>query len=210
MTDYSPEGVELRKDLDRTTVAQLAKLEPENDRDRIAADLLSERLRSSLALEDAGESLRSMRNIGSPWQAIRTVFDVMPRGAEADWETIASRLELVPYGLATLRSALEETTKRGLSPARRQVLACAEQGDTWAGRRQHRPYFGDLADGYKGDDPALRTRLETAAGAATEAYGAASQWLRNELAPLSSAHDAVGRDRYALADRAVARYHRRP
>jgi uncharacterized protein (DUF885 family) len=199
MTDYSPEGVELRKDLDRTTVAQLAKLEPESDRDRIAADLLSERLSSSLALEDAGEPLRAIRNIGSPFQAIRTVFDVMPRSTEADWETIVARLELVPYGLGTLRAALEETTRRGLPPARRQVLACAEQGDTWAGLRQHRPYFRDLTDDYKGDDPVLRTRLETAAAAATAAYGAASEWLRNELAPLSSDHDAVGRDRYALA-----------
>ena len=199
MTDYSPDGIAARTELDRTTLARVAELQPENARDRIAADLLSERIRSSIALDDSGETMRTLRIIGSPFQAVRNVFDVMPRNSERDWETIAARLELVPSGLDGVKASLSETTSRGRPPARRQVLACAEQGATWAGLRQHAPYFASLVANYPGDDEALRSRLETAADAATKAYGSLGEWLRDELAAASSPCDAVGRDRYALA-----------
>jgi uncharacterized protein (DUF885 family) len=199
MTDYSPEGVLSRTELDRRTLAQLDELSPENERDRIAADLLAERLGSSIALAEAGETMRTLRVLGSPFQAVRGVFDVMPRNTEPDWETIATRLELVPSGLDSVKASLSETTWRGLPPPRRQVQACAEQGATWAGQRQHQPYFSLLVANYRGDDDALKGRLEAAAEAATRAYGTLSAWLRDELAPLASPRDAVGRDRYALA-----------
>ena len=210
MTDYSPEGIAARAELDRTTLAQLGELQPENDRDRIAADLLSERLRSSIALDESGETMRTLRIIGSPFQAVRNVFDVMPRNTEDDWQTIASRLELVPSGLDGLKVSLAETTSRGLPPARRQVLACAEQGATWVGLRQHTAYFANLVANYAGNDEALKTRLEGAADAATEAYGSLSAWLRDELAPRASTRDAVGRDRYAAGRRSDPWGHRRP
>jgi uncharacterized protein (DUF885 family) len=199
MTDYSPEGVAARTELDRTTLTHLSELRPENDRDRIAADLLSERLRSSIALDESGETMRTLRIIGSPFQAVRNVFDVMPRSTEHDWQTIAARLELVPSGLDGVKASLAETTRRGLPPARRQVLACAEQGATWVGLRHHTPYFTNLVANYAGDDEELKTRLERAGGGATKAYGSLSEWLRDELAPLAATRDAVGRDRYALA-----------
>ena len=159
MTDYSPDGIASRTELDRTTLAQLRELSPENDRDRIAADLLSERLSASLALDDAGETLRTLRVIGSPFQAIRQVFDIMPRSTAQDWLTVAARMELVPDGIASVQTALDESARRGIPPARRQVLACAEQGTTWAGLRQHGPFFAELVAGYPGDDPVLRDRL---------------------------------------------------
>ena len=199
MTDFSPEGMAAHTELDRTTLARLSELRPENDRDRIAADLLAERLRSSIALDESGETMRTLRVIGSPFQAVRNVFDIMPRNTEHDWQVIATRLELVPSGLASVKASLAETTSRGRPPARRQVLACAEQGATWVGLRHHAPYFTNLVVNYAGDDEALRTRLATAADAATGAYGLMSEWLRDELAPLASSHDPVGRDRYALA-----------
>jgi uncharacterized protein (DUF885 family) len=199
MTDYSPEGVASRTELDRTTLGQVGRLQPESDRDRIAADLLSERLRSTIALDEAGEPMRALRVIGSSFQAVRSVFDIMPRQTEHDWQVIATRLELVPSGLEGVKASLTETTRRGLPPARRQVLACAEQGATWAGRRQHRPYFSNLVDNYAGADDVLTRRLTAAAQAATDAYGSLGAWLQDELAPLASPRDAVGRERYTLA-----------
>src|ERR1700722_16701717 len=86
MTDYSPEGISARTELDRTTLTELGGLKAENDRDRIAAALLSERLRASLALDDAGETMRALRIIGSPFQGVRNVFDLMPRNSEHDWQ----------------------------------------------------------------------------------------------------------------------------
>ena len=181
MTDYSPDGIAARNELDRTTLTRVAELQPENDRDRIAADLLSERLRSSIALDDSGETMRTLRIIGSPFQAVRNVFDVMPRNSERDWETIAARLELVPSGLDGVKASLSETTSRGRPPARRQVLACAEQGATWAGLRQHPPYFASLVANYPGGDEALRSRLETAADAATRSVRVAGRMAAGRI-----------------------------
>jgi uncharacterized protein (DUF885 family) len=199
MTDYSPDGIAARTELDRTTVTRLGELKPENDRDRIAGDLLSERLRSSIALDESGETMRTLRIIGSPFQGIRGVFDIMPRNTEQEWQILASRLELVPSALEGVKASLVETTSRGLPPARRQVLACAEQGATWAGLRQHKPYFVSLVANYAGDDEALKARLVAASEAATQAYGSLGEWLRDDLAAGASTRDAVGRDRYALA-----------
>jgi len=198
MTDYSPDGIASRSELSRTTLAQLRELLPEDERDRVAAGLLSERLRSSLDLDEAGETIRLLQPIGSPFQAVRQVFDIMPRTTEQDWVTLAARLELVPFGLAGVRASLGEATKRGLAPARRQVLVCAAQGETWAGLGDHRPFFADLVARYGGDDNGLRSRLDNAAGSATEAYRSLSAWMRDDLAPLATPHDAVGADRYAL------------
>ncbi len=201
MTDYSPDGIAAHTELDRTTLSQLEAVRPDDDRDRVAAELLAESLRASLSLDGAGETLGALRIIGSPFQAIRAVFDVMPRSSEEEWATIAARLEGVPDAMAGLRTALAEAAGRGQPPARRQVLACAEQGSTWAGQGEHPPFFGQLVGGYPGADRALARRLEAAATSATEAYASARAWLRDELAPRARGRDAVGRDRYILTAR---------
>ncbi len=201
LTDYSPDGVVSRSDLDRSTLRELRPLPVEHDRDRLTAGLLTQWLESRLALDNSGETQRTLCVLGSPWQSIRQVFDLMPRESARDWETIATRLERVPESALGLRTSLEESTQRGLPPARRQVLACAEQGATWAGQRGRPSFFAELVAKYPGGDGALRRRLDEAARRAGEAYGTASDWLRDELAGVATERDAVGPSRYAVAAR---------
>lgn len=201
LTDYSPEGIGSRADLARATLGELEGLEPAGDRDRVAAGLLGESLRSHLALDESGETLRTLRVIFSPFQTLRQVFDLMPRQSEADWETIATRLALVPDRLGGLRASLEAAARAGLPPARRQVLACAVQGATWAGGGDRPSYFAGLVADYAGGDASLRRRLDAAASAAAAAYGGISTWMREELAPAADERDAVGSERYTLAAR---------
>ncbi|MGA3184893.1 MAG: DUF885 domain-containing protein [Candidatus Dormibacteria bacterium] len=201
LTDYSPAGAASRTDLDRSTLRELLTLPIEGKDDRVAAALLSEWLESRLALDEAGETQRTLSVIGSPWQSIRQAFDLMPRESERDWETIAARLERVPGSLRGLRAALQETTERQMPPARRQVLACAEQGSTWAGERGGASFFAGLVGRYGGDDDRLRRRLAAAATAAAGAYADAAGWMREELAPSALERDPVGPDRYALTAR---------
>ena len=144
LTDHSPGGMASRSDLDRSTLRELRSLGVENDRDAVTAAVLTEWLESRLALDDSGETQRTLCVLGSPWQSIRQVFDLMPRITEGDWETIATRLERLPGSLLGLRASLDVSTQRGLPPARRQVLACAEQGFIWAGRRGRPSFFADL------------------------------------------------------------------
>src|SRR5207245_676488 len=96
LTDFSPEGVEARAGLDRDALVALAGLEPADDDERRGAAFMAERLGSALALVDAGEDLRALRNLGSPVQDLRQVFDLMPRDGIEDWAHIAARLAALP------------------------------------------------------------------------------------------------------------------
>src|SRR5262245_56092196 len=77
-SDYSPDGFAAIAAHDRRTLRILEDLHPEGDRDRIAADLMRERLQVRLDRFEAGEHLRDLRILSSPFQAPRDVFDVQP------------------------------------------------------------------------------------------------------------------------------------
>ena len=115
LTDFSPDASAARDRLDRDTLAALEKAPRTDDRDRIAADVMTERLELSLELHDAGEELRALRIIGSPVQEIRSCFDLMAYDSEHDWEIAAQRLARVPESLASLESALREGMSAGSS-----------------------------------------------------------------------------------------------
>jgi len=199
LTDYSPEGIEQRAAHARGVLAALDGAAIENDRDRVAAAFMGERLRAQLAQVDAEEGLRALRIIGSPLGSIRSCFDLMPRETAADWETIARRMEQVPAALGGFRASLEAGRARGLLAARRQALECAKQAATWSGDGAE-PFFPKLVEGAKADvsQGALRGRLDAAATAATNAYAAFGAYLRDEYAPAAPLQDAVGPDRYRV------------
>ena len=84
MTDFSPDGYEERNEHDIATLKALERAAVENDRDRIAGNVLREALETSVELYDAGEHLRALNIIASPVQYVRMVFDMMPTETEAD------------------------------------------------------------------------------------------------------------------------------
>src|SRR5205807_10183382 len=87
MTDYSPAGIAERVEFSRQTLATLARAPQETDADRLAAGGMRDRLQRDIDFYDAHEDLRPLRIIGSPVQAVRQVFDLMPFDNDADWET---------------------------------------------------------------------------------------------------------------------------
>ncbi len=54
MPDNSPAGDAAQAELDRSTLAELKKAKPENDRDRLARDVMAEELEIGLEAYDAG------------------------------------------------------------------------------------------------------------------------------------------------------------
>src|ERR1700738_5040455 len=66
MTDYSPEGHAARTALDRKALADLSRIRPLTEPDRIAVDVMTERLQVAVDQEEAGERLRGLRLIGRP------------------------------------------------------------------------------------------------------------------------------------------------
>ncbi len=204
MTDYSPDGAAAMAALDRRTVAELAEAAPKGERERIARDVMTERLGVRIDSYDAGESFRSLRIIGGPMQRIRSGFDQMPRATQQNWQDIATRLQLVPRGLAGYRATLLEGLRRGMPAARRQVQECARQAAVWSG--QNAPsFFSTLLDAYDATpavaSDALRADLEAGVRASEGAYAEMRTFLETEYLPQATERDAAGRERYQLMSR---------
>jgi uncharacterized protein (DUF885 family) len=205
MTDYSPDGAAERAEHDRATLRALASLANDPDlidADRVAADVMRERLELGLVEYDAGERLRDLRVLGSPVQTVRMAFDLMPRETADDWQTVAERMALVPQGLSSIEASLAEGAAQGIVAARRQAVACTKQADTWGGLDPDTPpFFVTLVQEYEASglgDGAFRDRLERLATRATEAYASLGRFLVEEYAPFATEHDPVGRERYAM------------
>jgi uncharacterized protein (DUF885 family) len=205
MTDYSPDGYEERNEHNRASLLALAAATPEDERDRIAADVLREDLETSIELYDTGEHLRTLNVIASPVQAVRMCFDMMPTETEADWDVIAARLALVSEGLSTFQDGLTEGARQGLVAARRQAVECARQAETWGGvNGETRPFFLTLVDRFDAgniDNRVLRDALVDRAERAGAAYASLGRFLVGEYAPHAAERDAVGPDRYGLLAR---------
>jgi uncharacterized protein (DUF885 family) len=205
MTDFSPEGIEARAELTRTTLATLGTLPPVTPRERTAAEVMRERLQVEADIDDAGEPFRDLAIMGTPLQVIRQVFDVMPVETPEQWEAVLARMQRVPQALEGVRTSLRQGLQRDLPAARRQALACAEQAHVWSGEKAGTAaFFTTLLDRYdragfaKG---AFRGRLQEAVTGAASAYGEAARFLREEYAPRATQRDPVGPERYALGMR---------
>jgi len=200
LPDLSPSGIEERAELERRALTALAGAERSDDGDRIAADVMAERLSVDLEVHDAGEELRPLRILSSPHGQVRQAFDLMRLEDEADWEVAAARLRAVPTALEQVRMTLNEGISRDLLNPRRQVLACAEQCDAWGGREDaESSFFARFAARYPGGPSA--GELGAASASAAAAYLELGAWLREHYLPKAPSTDPVGRDRYALAAR---------
>jgi uncharacterized protein (DUF885 family) len=201
MTDFSPDGHEERYEHDRATLRALDRAAVENERDRIAADVLREMLETSAELYDTGEHLRTLNIIASPVQYVRMCFDMMPAETEDDWDVIAARLALVPQGLSSFQDSLAEGAREGLVAARRQAVECMRQAEIWGGvQSDTRPFFLTLVDRYDASgigNRVLRDSLDDRADHATRAYASLARFLADEYAPHATEQDAVGPERYS-------------
>jgi len=206
MTDYSPDAIEERTQVDGATLADLHTVVPESDRDRVAVGVMTEQLERNVALADAGEHFRALNVLASPLQHIRACFDLVPTATIDDWEAIAARLAQVPDSLDGYRRTLQEGVRQGIVAARRQAEACARQADAWGGvAGDDRPFFHALAARLDGTDlagAALRAQVAEGADRATRAYAAFGRFLVDEYLPHAVETDGVGANRYALWARA--------
>ncbi|MBM3933781.1 MAG: DUF885 domain-containing protein [SAR202 cluster bacterium] len=201
MTDYSQEGVEAQYMLTMSTLTQLSAAENKGERDRIAKELIRERLGVTAELHRAKEHFRGLNILTSPLQMVRMCFDLMPRKTRDEWSDIAQRSSLVPAGIESYRRLLHDGVQQNLTSARRQALSCAAQAEAWAGAGGKPSFFIKLLDSYDAtriSDPALRGRLEGGAAAASDAYAEMAKYLRDTYAPASPEQDGIGPERYRL------------
>ncbi|WP_344637415.1 DUF885 domain-containing protein [Kitasatospora cystarginea] len=199
--DLSPEGFEALAELARGTLGRLDGQEAGTDpAEQACARLLRERLTAELAVHDAGDHYRSLRNLNSPVQRLRSIFILMPTETEEDWATVAGRLRNLPGALDGYRATLTEGISRGLLSAPRQVGAVIRQLDAWTGRDTGgTSWFADfVSDCATGQRPGL----DDDAVGASAAVGEFRDWLHGTYLPAAAGvPDPVGRERYLRSAR---------
>jgi len=191
-TDLSPAGFAQRIDLARRTLRELETATASDERERVAGEAMRERLTGEIEMHEAGLD-RSLNVLETPWHWTRQVYDLMPLETEEHWHNVAARLRDLPTAVMAYRDTMETDIAAGLPPTRRQVIAVAEQA-----KRNAESFFTDLVE----PGPAqLRAGLDTGAAEAAQSYLDFARYLTDEVAPRATEHDAVGRDRYAIASR---------
>ncbi|MGO2140943.1 MAG: DUF885 domain-containing protein [Leucobacter sp.] len=201
--DYSPDGAAQAAAEARAVRSELERAAPADETDDVTVRELRDRLDTQVARVEAGLALRDLTVLETPAQLIRQAFDLMPRATEGDWGSISRRLAAVPAALSGYVQSLELGASRGNGPAQRQALAVAAQADRFAA--EYFPRLGDAASDasktWTSSGRALVAEVGEGAAGAARAYAAFARYLREQLAPMTHADDAVGRDHYALAAR---------
>lgn len=203
MSDYSPTAYEAQSALRRETLARLAAAPIESERDRLARECMEDVLSLREEIFAAGDHFR-LSGFRNGATSIRQAFDLMPRATEEDWKNIAARLALVPTGMASYGSTLEEGLRRGVPSARRQVAQAARQTATYAGADGDKSFFHGLLEAFDAsavESPSLRADLESSADAAAANYAEFSRYLSEKFMDLAVEKDGVGRDLYQLSSR---------
>ncbi|MDH6123376.1 DUF885 domain-containing protein [Kitasatospora sp. GP82] len=202
LPDLSPAGHEEQADLARRTLARLDAAEAAaessgtalDEAERRCARLLRERLTAELAVHDAGENFRAVRNLGSPLHNVRDVFTLMSTDTDEQWEIVGRRLARIPLAVRQYRELLTEGMARDLLAGPRQVTTMVGQIAEWL--------EGDVPGGWFGTfvQDAPEAQRDAMAATAVEASAAIAEfrdWLRDVYGPAAArTTDAVGRERY--------------
>ncbi len=174
----------------RSVLDKARALEPTDEVDRIAKEVLIERLESGLIIYESNERFIAYSPIVNPASNIRSIFTIMPTEGEEAIKNIAARLNAVGAALESWKSTIEEMHSKGLGTARRQVDVIADQLQTH-GSGNYQSFAKDIDA--EGKYPALHEAAKSAEAASIKM----SDWMRNVHAPRSTEVDAVGEARYA-------------
>ncbi|BCJ38427.1 hypothetical protein Athai_59300 [Actinocatenispora thailandica] len=196
MPDLTPDGYAARAELNRRVLAELAGVEPADERERAAKAAMQERLGLEVEIADAGED-REMNVIASPVHGLRQTFDLMPLAGEEAASNVASRLEKLPRALDQLRTTLSADAAAGRVASRRQLAACVDQYKEWTGTDD---FFAGLATRV-GAEGALGARIAAAAAGARQAVDEFGGFVTGELLPRAAESDAAGLEKYQRASR---------
>ncbi|ORM24040.1 DUF885 domain-containing protein [Williamsia sp. 1135] len=190
LTDFSPLGEADRATARGDALAALAGEPAADDVDRVTVATMTDQLRRSLAIDDAGLRIGEVNVIESPLQSVRDVFDLMPTGTAAEQDVFLARLTQIPRSVESIIEGLRHRLESGPPLAGRQVGLVAEQADTATAS-----IFSNATAIEATDQVELLDDLRGRVGAAMTTLAAV---LRDEVLPRATDADAVGRDRYQL------------
>lgn len=203
MDDLSPSGLAAVDAEFRRTLQELDAARVVDEVDEVTVAAMRNRLGLHLEASEAGDPLRDLNNLASPVQFVRNIFDLMPTRTRDDWSTIAARMQAVPGALAGYTETLREGIRTGTVPAIRQVTLGIQEAQQFGNPQES--FFATFIAGARpeGDVPgtALADDLDAGARAAMTAYAELATFLAEELAPVATPTDAVGREMYQRCSR---------
>jgi uncharacterized protein (DUF885 family) len=202
LTDYSPDGIAARTELDRRTLTRLAAAEPEDAIDRISIEAMRERLGIAVELAESGADESDLNVIASPVQDVRSVFDLMPTDTADQWATVAARLRAVPQAMQGYARSLSHAAGRSDVSPRRQVESVLAQCASYGGAEGFFATFAESASGTTGLTEQLLLEVKDAARTAADAYLELGGFLQEQILPKAPSADGCGREKYALWSRA--------
>lgn len=196
--DYSPAGEKAFTRLAKKTLKKVNNVLPIDDVDLVTLDALQERLSLYRKQHKAGFGGWQMNNIASVPQEVRSVFDLMKRNTQQDWEHIIGRMHRVTEALEGYIQTLEAAREEGKVAPRRQVDIVIEQTAAY-----YAPggFFDELATEVAEAVPSLKDEATAGAEAAKEGYRRLNSYLVEKLQPVAPSRDAVGRKAYSLHSR---------
>ena len=196
--DYSPAGEKAFARLTKKTLKNVDNVLPIDDVDLVTLDALQERLSLYRKQYKAGFGGWQMNNIASVPQEVRSVFDLMKRNTQQDWEHIIGRMHRVTEALEGYIQTLEAAREEGKVAPRRQVDIVIEQTAAY-----YAPggFFDELAAEVAEAVPSLKDEATAGAEAAKEGYRRLNSYLVEKLQPVAPSRDAVGRKAYSLHSR---------
>ena len=196
--DYSPAGEKAYARLAKKTLKKVDNVLPIDDVDLVTLDALQERLSLYRKQYKAGFGGWQLNNIASVPQEVRSVFDLMKRNTQQDWEHIIGRMHRVTEALEGYIQTLEAAREEGKVAPRRQVDIVIEQTAAY-----YAPggFFDELAAEVAAAVPSLKDEAAAGAEAAKEGYRRLNSYLVEKLQPVAPSRDAVGRKAYSLHSR---------
>jgi uncharacterized protein (DUF885 family) len=190
LDDFSIEHATRVADYARDVVARAQKLVPIDEIDRIAKDVLIDRLESSIGLFESDESLFRFNPFGNPITSVRSIFTLMDPQTSEDYANITARLNAVEAAFESWKTTLDTMHALGKTAARRQALVIADQAEVHG--------HGGYADMAREFDPTgIHPELHEAAQRAQAAALSIAAWMRDVHAPRSVEVDGVGSAAYA-------------
>lgn len=196
--DYSPAGEKAYARLAKKTLKKVDNVLPIDDVDLVTLDALQERLSLYRKQYKAGFGGWQLNNIASVPQEVRSVFDLMKRNTQQDWEHIIGRMHRVTEALEGYIQTLAAAREEGKVAPRRQVDIVIEQTAAY-----YAPggFFDELAAEVAKAVPSLKDEAAAGAEAAKEGYRRLNSYLVEKLQPVAPSRDAVGRKAYSLHSR---------
>jgi uncharacterized protein (DUF885 family) len=196
LDDNSPEANEHFYQLQKDLLAKLEPMQPTDKIDEVSKDALVSSLKLAIELHESGLWKRDLDVISSPAQGIRDIFDLSPVATENDWSNLNKRMRAVEGAIDGYIETLRLGIRDNDTPAIRQVNWVVNDLDNITDADGFFQKFAK-AEGVE-LSAGLRAELAEAADVATAAYAKLQNFLKDELAPVATKEDAIGRERYSL------------